>query len=456
MFERGNLSRRGFMRRSAAAMAVAGIPAWFANEVLAEDDKAEARKKKPGANDRVLVGAIGIGSPQSRGLQLLSDVTRAAPDMAKYVAVCDVDARHAKRAAETIKKNDKVGGEEPAIFKDFRELNDRKDINAVIIATPDHWHALIAIDALRKGKDVYCEKPLTLTIQEAQALRKVANETGRVFQTGNQQRSDYRGMFRLAAELTRNGRVGKVKRIECRIGSNPTSPSIPKAPIPEGLDWDFWCGPTPLVDYVELKKGNYTFTRCHYEFRWWYDYSGGKMTDWGAHHLDIAQWALDMDGNGPLAISAKGTPPSKEPSSYNCHPDFEVTYTYPNDVTVVAMSKGDNGVKIEGDEGWIFVSRGKIEASDKKLLESPLTGNKVKLQVSPGHMRNFFDCLKSREKPICNVDVGASSVTICHLGVIALQTGKTLKWDAKAQKFDDESANALIGRPMRAPWKLDV
>jgi predicted dehydrogenase len=226
--------------------------------------------------------------------------------------------------------------------------------------------------------------------------------------------------------------------------------------VPEGLDWDFWCGPTPLVDYVELKQGNHTFTRGHYEFRWWYDYSGGKMTDWGAHHLDIAQWALGMDGSGPFEISAKGTPPSKAPNSYSCHADFEVTYKYPNDVTVIAMSRGENGVKIEGEDGWIFVGRGKIEASDKKLLETPLTGNAVKLEVSPGHMRNFFDCIKSRKKPICNVDVGASSVTICHLGVIALQTGKTLKWDAKAQKFDDAAANEMIGRKMRAPWKLDV
>lgn len=457
MFHRGNSSRRGFLRQSTAAMAAAGIPAWFANEVLAEDDRAEAQKKKPSsANDRVLLGAIGIGSPQSRGLQLFNDVNGAAPNVAKYVAVCDVDARHAKRAAEIVKKNDRIGGEPPAIYKDFRELNDRKDINAVIISTPDHWHALVAIDALRKGKDVYCEKPLTLTIREAQAIAKVAKETGRVFQTGNQQRSDYRGMFRLAAELTRNGRVGKVKRIECRIGSNPQSPAIPKAPVPEGLDWDFWCGPTPLVDYVEMKRGNHTFTRCHYEFRWWYDYSGGKMTDWGAHHLDIAQWALGMDGSGPLTISAQGTPPSKDANSYSCHEDFVVTYQYPNDVTVLAMSKGENGVKIEGDEGWIFVGRGRIDASDKKLLSAPLSGNKVKLEVSPGHMRNFFDCLQSRKKPICNADIGASSVTICHLGVIALQTGKTLNWDAKKQQFDDADANALRSREMRAPWKLDV
>src|SRR5262249_36813423 len=207
-------------------------------------------------------------------------------------------------------------------YTDFRELLDRKDINAVTIAVPDHWHALIAIDALRKGKDVYCEKPLTLTIAEGKALVKVAQQTGRVFQVGSQQRSDSR--FRLACELVRNGRIGKVQRVETRIGGNPTSPPLPKVDPPKELDWDFWLGPTPKVDYVELVQGNHTYTRCHYEFRWWYDYSGGKMTDWGAHHNDIAQWGLGTDDGGPVAAEGEGKEPPREPNRYNCHPTFKV------------------------------------------------------------------------------------------------------------------------------------
>jgi predicted dehydrogenase len=484
MLERGNLSRRGFLRNATAALAAAGLPAWYAQRVVADNEKQKDESKKPvDANSKVALGAIGIGSPQSRSLQLLGDVTRANPNGAKYVAICDVDARHVNRAAEIIKKNEKVGNNEVATCSDFREINKRKDIDAVIIATPDHWHALVAIDALRNGKDVYCEKPLTLTVEEALAVAKVAKETGRVFQTGNQQRTDYGGMFRLAVELVRSGRIGKVQTIECRIGSNPVSGSIPKAEVPKELDWDRWLGPAPQTDYLLSTDGK---TNCHYEFRWWYQYSGGKMTDWGAHHIDIAQWALNMDGDGPTAVEVlKATPPPNEPNEYNCHHEFQVQYTYANGAKVIAMSGGgsepgkmvskdgnppkdrtgkeklidgnENGVLIVGDTGKIFVGRGMIVASDSKILSEPLKDDPMLYDYRPvSHMNNFFDCLKSRKQPICRADVGASSVIICHIGVIALQLGKALKWDAKAHKFDDADANAKLGRKMRAPWKLDV
>src|SRR5439155_3791275 len=242
----------------------------------------------------------------------------------QVVAVCDVDR---KRREEAVAK-DLGGSGDVKAYEDFRELCDRKDINVVIVGTPDHWHTLVAIDAMRKGKDVYCEKPLTLTVEEGKALVKVAKATKAIFQVGSQQRSDRR--FRLACELVRNGRLGKIKTVETRIGANPTSPALPVVPIPKELDWDFWLGQTPKVDYVELQQGRQTYTRCHYEFRWWYDYSGGKMTDWGAHHNDIAQWGLGMDDSGPIAIEATGTPPSKDPNSYNCHPTFRIDYTYAN------------------------------------------------------------------------------------------------------------------------------
>jgi predicted dehydrogenase len=453
----GNLSRRGFLQRSLAALTVgAGLPAWYAREVQAIEQEKAAQAVKAQANGRIVMGAIGIGSPQSRGRGIASDALNAGKGNVTYVAVCDVDGRHLRTATEDMKKrNQEVQG-----YKDFRDLLDRKDINAVTIATPDHWHTLIAIDALRKGKDVYCEKPLTLTVAEGQALLKVAKGTGRIFQVGSQQRSDNR--FRLACELVRNGRIGKVKTVETRIGANPTSPSLPKVDPHKELDWDFWLGPTPKVDYVELAKGKSTYTRCHYEFRWWYEYSGGKMTDWGAHHNDIAQWGLGMDESGPVAVEGTGDAPSKEPNSYNCHPNFKITYTYANGTQLVCTSGGENGVKFIGEDGkWIFVSRGKIEASDgdaktSKLLTEPLPKDAVRLYVSTSHMGNFLECLKSRKPTICTAEIGHRSVTVCHIGVIALRTGKKLKWDPVKERFDDAGANMMLSRPMRAPWKLEV
>jgi predicted dehydrogenase len=441
---KGNLSRRGFLQRSLAALTVgAGLPAWYAHEVLAAaDEKAARDRKAAGANDRLVMGAIGIGSPQSRGLAIMDDALRAANRKVQYVAVCDVDAGHRKRAAAILKEK----GMDAQQYKDFRELLDRKDIDAVTIATPDHWHTLIALDALRKGKDIYCEKPLTLTIDEGKALLKVARGTDKVFQVGTQQRSDAR--FRLACELVRNGRIGKVRRVETRIGNNPTGTFKP-APVPEGLDWDFWLGQAPKVEYVPQ--------RCHYEFRWWYEYSGGKMTDWGAHHNDIAQWGLGMDSSGPVAVEATADEPAKAPNSYNCHPNFKVTYTYANGANLVCTAGGENGIHFEGEGGkWIFVSRGAIGASDKKLLEEPLGKDAVRLYVSHNHMGNFLDCIKTRKRPISDVEVGHRAVTVCHLGVIALRSGKKLKWDPEKEQFLDEEANRWLSREMRAPWRLDV
>ena len=358
-------------------------------------------------------------------------------------------------------------------YSDFRELLDNPDINAVTIAVPDHWHALIAIEAMRKKKDVYCEKPLTLTIEEGKAVVKVAKETGRVFQTGSQQRSEMNGMFRLACELVRNGRIGKVKQVETRVGGNPTCAPIPKVAVPEGLNWDFWLGPAPEADYVERKdNGRMVNCRTPYEFRWFYQYSGGKMTDWGAHHNDIAQWGLGMDGSGPVAIEAEGTEPSKDPNAYNVHPTFKITYTYATGAKLIcsnttlpdsadAKEKGhDNGVLFLGEDGkWIFVNRGMIVASDKKLIDEPLPADAIRLQDTHNdHMGNFLDAVRKGDPKlcICPAEVGHRSVTVCHLGNIALRSGKKLKWDPVKEQFDDADANKWLSRPMRAPWKLEV
>ncbi len=478
MSRRGNLSRRGFMRNSLAGLTAAGLPAWYADQVFGSQEATAASAAKTVAqNGKLNMGVVGVG-PSPRRSNALYGAAKKFKHV-NFTGVCDVDARHLNHAVNQYKKD----GYDAKPYKDFRQLIDSKDVDAVIIAVPDQWHALIAIEALRKGKDVYCEKPLTLTVQEALALKKAVKETGKVLQTGSQQRDEMGGMFRLAAEIVRTGRLGKIKSIECRIGSNPVSGPIKEAPVPEGLDWEMWLGPAPKVPF--RLEGNKT--NCHYEFRWWYEYSGGKMTDWGAHHLDIAQWCLGMDGSGPVAVErVSAVEPLKTGDGYNCHPSFKVKYTYANGTEVFAMSgggtavkglvnakgeprnskngKGDgtvggdeNGLLIQGETGTLFVSRGFIVASDAKILSEPIKDDPKLYPTRPSdHMGNFLDCVKSRETPICGVEVGAGSVIVCHIGTIALRTGLALKWDPKAYTFDNPEANKLLSREMRAPWKLEV
>jgi predicted dehydrogenase len=478
--ERGTLSRRGFMNASLAGLTAAGLPLWYAQEVHGADEAArKANAKTVAANDKLQYGWVGIGSPASRALQVYGGTKGFK--QTQQVAACDVDARHAKRAQEIFKKD----GYDAKTYGDFRKLTDDKDIDVVVVATPDHWHTACAVDAMRKGKDVYCEKPLTLTIEEALLMKKVVKETGKVLQTGSQQRTEM-PQFRLAVECVRAGRIGKVKSIECRIGANPTSGPIAAAPPPEGLDWDFWLGPTAKVPY-RFENGK---TNCFYEFRWWYEYSGGKMTDWGAHHLDIAQWALGKDGSGPTGVEVlEAAEPYKGGDGYNCHPTFKVQYTYPEGTKVIAMDgrgtavKGlvgadgkpasnrgkamneiggsENGVMIFGEKGTIFVSRGTVVASDAKILSEPFGKDAPQLYPSKprSQMGNFLECVKTRETPICDVTVGAGSVIVCHLGVIALMTGKAFTWDPKANEFTGANAelgNKMKSRERRAPWKLEA
>jgi predicted dehydrogenase len=453
----GNLSRRGFLQRSLMAMAAAGLPLWYARAALAFDQEvARARGKKFGPNDRIQIGVIGSGDRFNGGL--FYDVKRHKPFV--IVACCDVDKKHVNQVADKAQKEYK---NEVARYSDYRELCARKDIDAVIVATPDHWHALAAIEAMKNKKDVYCEKPLTLTVNEGKAMLKAARANETVFQTGSQQRSDR--LFHLACELVRNGRLGKIRTIETRIGENPQAGPFKREEAPAELDYNFWLGPTPLEPYCKQ--------RCHYEFRWWEAYSGGKMTDWGAHHNDIAQWGLGMDGSGPSSVEAMGYQIETRPLCYNHPRNFEITYKYASGAELICTGRGENGVLFVGEpekatvdsrgrrqrgkDRWIFVDRGHIRASDEKLLKEPLPTNATQLEVSNDHMGNWLDCLRSRQRPICDVEIGYRSVTVCHLGNIALKLRRKLNWDPAKEEFvGDAEANSMLSREMRAPWKIEV
>ncbi len=433
-------TRRELLERSLAGIGALALPAWYAREAeAAEKLRFADAPKRIGANEKIRLACIGTGGSKGGFRQGLG-VTHGIKNQpgVEVVAVCDVERQHREEAAKSF-------GPECKQYSDFRELLAQKDIDAVVIGTPDHWHAVQAIAAMRAGKDVYCEKPLTLFIAEGRAIANVQRRTGRVLQVGSQQRSDAR--FRMACELVRNGRLGKLTRVEARLPNGSKGGPFPVQPVPEGLDWDMWLGPAPETEYVK--------ERTHGSFRHWYEYSGGMMTDWGAHHLDISQWALGMDDSGPTRITSKGNVPAVT-NGYNAAVDFEVTYYYPNGVTLVATSQGENGVRFEGERGWIFVSRGTINASDPALLSEPLPSNAVRLYESNNHHANFIQCVRDRKDPICTAEIGHRSVTVCHLGNVSMRLGgRELDWDPKAEKFlNDPEANQLANRPMRKPWKL--
>jgi predicted dehydrogenase len=434
------LPRRNFVAGSLASFLALGLPEWFAREAAAaEQERLSASPKKFAANDHINIACIGCGGSKAGFRQGIGDTHGIAghPGV-KCVAVCDVDATHLEEAAAGF-------GGTPRKYSDFRELLAQPDIDAVVIGTPDHWHAYVASAAMKAGKDVYCEKPLTLTIDEGHKLVNVWKRTGRVFQTGSQQRSDSR--FRLACELVRNKRLGKLSRVEAHLPGGATGGPFPVLPVPQDFNWDFWLGPAPMADYCK--------ERTHGSFRNWLEYSGGMMTDWGAHHNDIAQWGLGMDRSGPIAIEAIGTRNFGH-NCYNAFQEFEVTYTYPDNIILVSSNHGDNGVKFEGEKGWIFVSREHIRASDEDLLTDPLPSDAIRLYKSNDHHGNFIECMRKRTQPICDCEIGYRSVSVCHLGGICMRLGgRRLEWDPAKEEFkNDKEANALRSRPIRGHWRV--
>jgi predicted dehydrogenase len=362
----------------------------------------------------------------------------------QVVAVCDVDTtrrEHAKKVAEefySIKGNKEYKG--CTGYKDFSEVLARQDIDAVVIAAPDHWHAYIAIAACKAGKDVYCEKPLSLTIHEARAMVQAARKYDRVFQTGSMQRSS--DEFRKACELVRNGRLGKIKQVIVDVGPPSRPCDLPEEPMEPGLNWDMWLGPAPQRPYNSVLSPRGVHTHFP-DWRNYREYSGGMMTDWGAHHFDIAQWGLGMDESGPVEII-----PPEDPKATR-----GVRYLYANGVEMIHGDSG--GVLFIGTEGKILVNRGKFEATPTALGEAPLPDNAIHLYKSYSHTKDFLDCMRSRKKPICDVEIGCRSVTVCHLGNLAYWNHRHLRWDPVKESFiGDKEANQWLDRPKRGPWKV--
>lgn len=438
-------TRRKFLQRSAAAMAgttmtgTAMVP--YISTAAAE--QATGKKSK---NDRYRIGAIGM---RYQG----SVITRKAVAHGDVVAIADVDRLIGEKAVE------EFGG---VLYEDYRRLLDRKDIDVLMIGTPEHWHTKILIDACRAGKDVYCEKPLTLTVDEGKQICKVVRETGRVVQVGTWQRSDER--FRLACEMVHAGRIGELKKVTVVLDKNKTSGSLKTKPVPPHLNWDLWQGQTPDVPYIP--------ERCHYTFRWWYEYSGGQMTDWGAHHIDIAQWAIGADGSGPVEIEATAKYPNV-PNGYNVATDYWARYVFADGVELEVLDHGRGGLMLEGTKGRIFVNRGSLEGKAvEQLAEEPLTRQEFvlydhdnharprragKLDSIINHMGNFFDCVETREMPISSVFNQHRSVSVCHLGNIAMRVGRKLKWDPEKEQFvGDDEANRMLTRSERKPYQIEA
>ena len=437
-----HITRRSFLQRSMRAAAASGLPLWFVQRELAA---AEVAKSITSPNDRpgiALIGCGGMGTGDAQNASRFGDI----------VAVCDVDQRHVDAAAQKFTK----AGKMPAKYGDFRKLLERDDVHAIVQGTPDHWHTLINIAAAKAKKDVYGEKPLTLTIDEGKQVIKAVRQNKIVFQTGTQQRSSKR--FHLACELVRNGRLGTLKQVEVFVPAGILGNHFKKVSVPPEFNYDFWLGQAPAAEY---------FTeRCHTTFRWWFDYSGGPVTDWGAHHNDIARWAIGLDR--PVGVEARVvTPPL--PDGYTTPSEFAATLTWANGVTQIVKTTTDdspfgavinesgqrNGVKFTGTDGWLWVNRDEITASDKKLLTAPLPDNAVKLEVSNDHMGNFFDCVRSRTDPIASVENGHRSACIGHLIIIALRTGRKLQWNPDTEVFTGEGAaeaNGHLARKMRAPY----
>lgn len=431
-------SRRYFIKQTATALAGFVIAPRF----VLGGNRPDGTKYIP-PSDMITLGFIGCGK-QGR---ILSNYFLSTNEI-RILALSEVYKDKSELMLKTIKTNQEknnqpVNDNSIVVYNDFRELLSRKDIDAVVIATPDHWHAAVAVRAAEAGKDIYCEKPLSLTVKEGRAMVKATRKHKRVFQTGSMQRSWPE--FRQAVEIVRNGLIGEIKSIKVNVGPPPAAYNLPEQPVPDGLDWNKWLGPNEFKPFnaelaPPITKDVYPNWRNYKEF------GGGMVTDWGAHMFDIAQWALDMDESGPVEIFA----PDAE------HPFL--TYKYKNNIIMTHEKwEWNNAVMFTGTEGEIRIGRGKLETTPASVKTLIIDSTKKHVYKSENHYKDFLNAMRTRTKPICDVETGHRTSTVCNIGNIAYQLKRPLKWNPKKEKFKkDAEANALLGRPMLNEWAIKI
>lgn len=430
-----SLSRRKFLGQCGAAGFGVAMPQVIPSGIL-------RAAGQPGPNRQIGIGFIGVGR---QGGGLAGEIKRSP--LARIVAVCDVYRSRAESSAKALKA-------EP--YTDYRKLLERKDVDAVVTATPEQWRGTICVDACQAGKDLYVEKPMSLTIHEGRLIVQAVRKYGRVFQTGSQQRS--MAVNRLGCELVRNGRLGQLQRIIAHNYPSPWECALPGQPVPEGLDWDMWCGPAELVPYHE----DIFKSRANPGWLSFRLFSGGEMTGWGSHGFDQVQWALGMDETGPVEWWTEGPP--FHPPTYTASESADrgnrlcsrptVFCRYPNGVVMELGNGPAGGAIFIGERGKLTIDRGKIVSDPPELAKEPLTEKDVRLYVSHGHLQNWLECIQSRGQCICHEEVGHRSASVCHLANIARRLGRKLQWDpVKEQFIGDAEANALLRRPQREKYK---
>jgi predicted dehydrogenase len=430
-----HFSRRHFLKQTAVLGATAAAPHILPSSVFG----AAAR---PSPSNRVTIGMVGVGG---HGVAMNMRSFLANAD-AQIVAVCDVDSDNCKKAQKIV--NQRYGNEDCATYGDFREVIARKDIDAICVSTPDHWHVPISLMAIRAGKDVISEKP-TLTIEEGRVLTETVKRHGAIFQTSTEDRG--LPVYHRMAELVRNGRIGKLQTIRVGLPSGggrdiPLERQQPE-PVPPTLDYDLWLGPAPWAPYCAA--------RCHWNFRWNYDYSGGILTDWGMHIVDTAQWGNNTERTGPITVEGKGEFPAS--GIYNTATECHLEYTYTNGVKMF-IETGGVGLRFEGTEGWVGNTGwiGPLEASSPHILMSIIGPEETHLYTCPGgEHRNFLDCVKTRRDPYFPAEIGHRCASVQHIGNAAMLLGRKLRWNPEKEEFiNDDSANRMRSRAMRAPWSL--
>ncbi|MEK7676698.1 MAG: Gfo/Idh/MocA family oxidoreductase [Verrucomicrobiota bacterium] len=424
------ISRRNFLKTTTPL--AAGAPWFIPSSALGLDGS-------PAPSNRVTIGAIGVG-PQGNGV--LGGFL-GQPDV-QVVAVCDVNTQRREQTRQRVDQQYKAKG--CTAYNDFRELCARPDIDVVSIASTDHWHVLHALAAVRGGKDVYVEKPLGLSLAQDQALRAEVQRRGRLFQFGTQQRSS--SHFRLACELVRNGRIGKLHTIRVAAPPSHGSGNYPPTPVPDWLDYEMWLGPAPWAPFTDNRVIN--------DF-WWHisDYALGFVAGWGIHHVDIAQWGNDTDLTGPVEIEGTGVFPTD--GLCNCATAWNIEMNYAHGVRMIFTDdqQAAHGIRFEGSDGWVFVHRSLLDAHPKSLLQSVIGPDEVHLYDSRHHQKNLIDCFKSRGQTVCPIEVAVRSDALCHLSDIAMRLGRKLHWDPQAERFhNDDTANRMLARTLRSPWRL--